>query len=229
MKVINDFLYGSDGKKVEYRPSPNVGAIKKSNNVFVVHFDAASSTQGLNWMLDKKSKVSAHLWLSREGKVVQLVPFNVTAWHAGESTWRGVNGINSSSIGIEIQNTGSQEYTDIQMNVLAEIFKALNEVYKLEIVGHEDIAPIRKNDPSGSKQDLFDWKRLFESVCVPITRMKTSSGLNLRRGQGTEFPVVKTLDKGIVVYELKRIGDWSKIQVEGTKQSGWVNNKYLTK
>lgn len=229
MKVIDNFLYGNDGKKVEYKPSPNTGAIKKTTNVFVVHFDAASSTQGLNWMLDKQAKVSAHLWLSREGRVVQLVPFNVTAWHAGESSWRGVKGINSSSIGIELQNTGSQEYTDAQMSKLQEIINALREVYTLEIVGHEDIAPIRKQDPSGSKQNLFDWKRLFDGIGVRSVKMQTIADLNVRRGQGTEFPVVKTLSRGTSVYELKRIGEWSKIQVEGNLQSGWCNNKFLTK
>gem|GEM_PF-270628 len=229
MKVENNFLFEDDGKQVEYRPSPNVGKDKKGYKVIVIHFDASSGLQGLNWLLNKNSKVSSELWLSREGKVIQLAPLNTTCWHAGVSTWRGLEGLNSYGIGIEIQNTGSQEYTDVQMDKLGEVVKPIVEKYGLEIVGHEDISPLRKNDPSGAKVNLFDWKRLFDAVGVKTTLYKTSSDLNVRRGQGIDYPVVTTLKKGVEVYELNRIGDWSKIQVKGSKQSGWTSNKYLVK
>jgi len=229
MKVINHLLYGDDGKQVSYKPSPNVGKAKKGYKVFVVHYDGSSGLQGLNWLLDKQSKVSAELWLSREGKTIQLAPFSVTCWHAGVSTWRNVEGMNSYGIGIELQNTGGQAYTDVQMDELGKIAKAVAGEYKLEIVGHEDIAPLRKEDPSGSKLALFDWKRLFDAAGVKTELFKASSDLNVRRGQGTQYPAVVTLKKGTEVYELNRVGDWSKIQVKGSKQSGWVSNKFLIK
>jgi len=229
MKVINNFLHDDDGVQVTYKPSPNVGGTRKPIKVFVIHFDAASGTQGLNWMLDKQAKVSAQLWESRDGKIIQLSPFNVVCWHAGESTWRGVKGLNSSSIGIELQNTGSQEYTDVQMDNLGRIAKCLVDTYGVEIVGHEDISPIRKSDPSGSKLLLFDWKRLFDSAGVKTELYKTTADLNVRRGQSTDYPAVTRLKLGTEVYELNRVGEWSKIQVKGSLQSGWVNNFYLKK
>jgi len=229
MKVQNNFLFGDDGKQVAYKASPNIGKAKKGYKLMVIHFDGASGTQGLNWLLDKTSKVSSELWLSREGKVIQLAPFNVTCWHAGVSVWRGLEGINSYGIGIEVQNTGGQAYTDIQMDELGKVVKSLVETYKLEIVGHEDIAPIRKSDPSGTKLLLFDWKRLFDAVGVHTELYNTTADLNVRRGQGTDYPAVTKLKLGTEVYELNRVGEWSKIQVKGSMQSGWVSNKYLTK
>lgn len=229
MEVKDNYLYGDDRVRVSYRPSPNIGKAKKGFKVLVIHFDGASGTQGLDWLLNDKSDVSSELWLSREGKVIQLAPFNITCWHAGESTWRGVNGLNSYGIGIEIQNTGGQAYTDIQMVELGKIAKALVEKYSLEIVGHEDIAPIRKSDPSGTKLTLFDWKELFDAVGIETVLYKTTADLNVRRGQSTSYPAVTKLKTGTEVFELNRVGEWSKIQVKGSTQSGWVSNQYLTK
>lgn len=229
MTVKDNFLIGDDGVRVTYKPSPNVGKAKKGDKVLVIHFDGASGTQGLNWLLDKQSKVSSELWLSREGKTIQLAPFNVTCWHAGESVWRNTSGINSYGIGIEVQNTGGQAYTDVQMIELGKIAKALVSAYNLEIVGHEDIAPIRKSDPSGTKLLLFDWKRLFDDAGVHTELYKTTADLNVRRGQSTDYPAVTKLIKGTEVYELNRVGEWSKIQVKGGMQSGWVNNRFLIK
>jgi len=169
------------------------------------------------------------LWLSREGKIIQLAPFNVTCWHAGVSSWRGLEGMNSYAIGIEVQNTGGQEYTDVQMDKLGAALKPIVEQYGLEIVGHEDVAPLRKVDPSGTKLLLFDWKRLFDAVGGYTGLYTTTADLNVRRGQGTNYPAVTKLPKGTEVYELNRIGDWSKMQVKGSKQSGWISNKYLNK
>lgn len=228
MKVENNFLFEDDGKQVSYRPSPNVGKAKKGYKVMIIHFDGASGRQGLNWLLDKQSKVSSELWLSREGEVIQLAPFNITCWHAGVSSWRGFEGMNSYAIGIEVQNTGGQAYTDVQMDKLGQLVKPIVEKYNLEIVGHEDVAPIRKVDPSGTNVNLFDWKGLFDAVGVHTELYKTTSDLNVRRGQGTNYPVVTQLKKGAEVYELNRIGEWSKIQVKGSLQAGWVNNKYFT-
>lgn len=212
---------------VEFKPSPNVGGKKKDYKFLVIHYDASSALQGLNWMLDDKSDVSAELWIGRDARLVQLVPFNMTAWHAGKSEFRQVEGLNSYAIGIELQNTGGQAYTDTQMDKLGEVAKLLVDTYGLEIIGHEDCSPQRKSDPSGSKVNMFDWKRLFNDCEIPTPKLTTISDLNIRRGQGTQYPVVLTLKKGTEVFELNRVGEWSKIQVKGTLQSGWINNRFL--
>ncbi|RZK65036.1 MAG: hypothetical protein EOO92_26810 [Pedobacter sp.] len=221
---------------VPFKASPNIGKNKAgvpltlTPKILIQHFDAsANATGAISWMLSPKSKVSAHLHIDRDGNITQLVAFNRVAYHAGESEWRGLIGMNSGSIGIEIQNTGSQEYTTKQMNAVAEVSKLLVEYYALtEVVGHEDVAPIRKNDPSGTKVNLFDWAGLL-IVCglTPSTKI-TSADLNIRRGQGTQYPVVTKIPKGKKVFELNKVGSWSKIQIVGSNQSGWVSNAYLT-
>lgn len=96
-----------NGNAVAYRASPNVGG--GLNPEYIVLHDTAS---GLNdggsiaWLTDRASKVSAHVVIGRDGKITQLVPFNVKAWHAGQSVWRGRPLLNGFSIGIEIINPG---------------------------------------------------------------------------------------------------------------------------
>lgn len=151
MKVIKNRLEG-----VAFKPTPNKGGIIKP--IFIVmHYDAASnSTSAINWMTNPKSQVSAHIHISLEGVVTQLVDFNVKAWHAGKSEWKGYKNLNDHSIGIELQNTGSQEYTDIQIVKAMEVCLAISGAYPIqEIVGHSDIAPWRKGDPG--KQ--FPWAK----------------------------------------------------------------------
>ncbi|WP_307288791.1 N-acetylmuramoyl-L-alanine amidase [Pedobacter agri] len=220
-----------------FKPSPNIGKNKAgvplnlTPQYLIQHFDAAANATGaISWMLSPKSKVSAHLHIDREGNITQLVAFNRIAHHAGESEWRGLFGMNSRSIGIEIQNTGSQDYTAKQMDAVAEVSKLLVSYYNLkEVIGHEDVAPIRKNDPSGTKVNLFDWAGLLIVCGLAPSTKATTADLNIRRGQGTQFPVVTKIPKGDAVFELNRIGTWSKIQVVGSNQSGWVSNAYLTK
>lgn len=139
---------------VAYRATPNKGSVITPIYI-VMHYDAApNATSAINWMTDPKSQVSAHLHISREGVVTQLVPFNQKAWHAGVSKWNGLTGLNSYSIGIELQNTGMQEYTKAQLDAAIEVCKAIIANYNIQdIIGHNDIAPGRKPDPG--KQ--FPW------------------------------------------------------------------------
>lgn len=143
MEIVNDKLVG-----VRYVPTKNVGG--RITPIFIVmHYDAASNaTSAINWMCNPKSEVSAHLHISREGVITQLAPFTTKCWHAGKSSWKGYVGLNSYSIGIELQNDGIQEYTEIQLAKAEAVCRALVKKYRIkEIVGHSDIAPGRKADP----------------------------------------------------------------------------------
>lgn len=109
-------------------------------------------------------RVSAHVFLDREGHLLQFVPFSEIAWHAGVSSWRGRTGCNRFSIGIELEGTDDLAYTDAQYFALAGVLRALFVTYpKLgrdAIVGHSEIAPGRKTDPGPA----FDWQRLFRML-----------------------------------------------------------------
>ncbi len=105
-------------------------------------------------------RVSAHVVIKREGKVIQYVPFHRRAWHAGMSEFQGRRSCNDFSIGIELEGRNEDSYEEMQYGVLAELSKLIMRVWPgiaLErIVGHCDIAPGRKTDPGPA----FDWGRL---------------------------------------------------------------------
>ena len=105
-------------------------------------------------------KVSSHLLIKRDGHIVQYVPFNKRAWHAGASNYKSRDQCNDYSIGIELEGTETIAYTDEQYQQLVAVLKVLLDHYpKLSIdhiTGHCHIAPSRKIDPGES----FDWGRL---------------------------------------------------------------------
>lgn len=104
--TIKDHLLYKDGKPVPFKKSPNVGGVIKPT-LLVMHYTGALSTSSaINTLTNPKYKVSAHLVLSPEGEVTQLVPFNKAAWHAGISKWKNKSGVNNFSIGIEMVNAG---------------------------------------------------------------------------------------------------------------------------
>jgi AmpD protein len=107
-------------------------------------------------------KVSAHLLIKRTGDIIQYVPFNKRAWHAGISNYQGRERCNDFSIGIELEGTEFIPYTDAQYKQLNTVIRVLLDTYpnlsKQAITGHSDIAPDRKTDPGAS----FDWHRLMD-------------------------------------------------------------------
>ena len=108
--------------------------------------------------------VSSHLLIRRAGEMVQFVPFDRRAWHAGVSCWGERQGCNDFSIGIELEGTDDTPYTDAQYTVLASVIAALRRAYPTlgveALVGHCDVAPGRKTDPGPS----FDWDRLRRTL-----------------------------------------------------------------
>jgi len=109
-------------------------------------------------------RVSAHFLVRRGGGIVQFVPCDKRAWHAGVSSYAGRERCNDFSIGIELEGTEDVAYTDSQYEALAALIRALSARYPIsDIVGHSDIAPGRKTDPGPA----FDWIRLRESLRRP--------------------------------------------------------------
>lgn len=112
----------------------------------------------------KGLEVSAHCFVRRNGRIIQFVPFDKRAWHAGRSIFQGRENCNDFSIGIELEGTGEISYTDEQYKALAELTRVIMQTYpqitKKGITGHENIAPDRKTDPGPS----FDWKRYLKSI-----------------------------------------------------------------
>ena len=116
-------------------------------------------------------RVSAHFLIRREGSLAQFVPCALRAWHAGVSSWRGLEHCNDYSIGIELEGADDIPYTDAQYLTLAALTRALRRRYRIrDVAGHCEIAPGRKTDPGAS----FDWKR-FRHLLVPRTRRRVAA------------------------------------------------------
>ena len=109
-------------------------------------------------------KVSCHILIKRNGEVIQFVPFNKRAWHAGVSSFNGQDDCNNFSIGIELEGSDDDYYEEDQYKVLCSLTSVLMSEYDLitkdRIKGHSDIAPGRKTDPG----NLFDWSRYLDNV-----------------------------------------------------------------
>ncbi len=102
-------------------------------------------------------RVSAHFLIARDGSLTQFVSCAARAWHAGRSTWEGRSACNDFSIGIEIEGSEFEPYTEDQYAALAVLHEALRAAYPIRATrGHSEIAPGRKFDPG----PLFDWTRL---------------------------------------------------------------------
>lgn len=229
---IKDHILYQNGVKVTQKPSPNRGGTIVPEYI-VAHYTASSTATGaISWMQDPKSKVSAHLHIDRDGNVVQLVDLNRAAWHAGKSTWKGRSGLNSFSLGIELQNTSTQEYTVIQIEQTIAVCKAFAEAYPIEeILGHSEIAPGRKQDPGPQfpmqkVRDAVFNSRLEESSDKAISK-RTAADLHLRKGPGTNFASLTVLKSGSEVNVLEEKNSWSRVFVCDLRLEGWCSSKYL--
>ena len=114
-------------------------------------------------------RVSAHLLIRRNGDVIQFVPFNRKAWHAGKSSFEDREDCNDFSIGVELEGTDRDPFSDRQYMALTDITLDLLATYSsltaARIVGHSDIAPGRKSDPG----PCFDWERYKRSLSAQNT------------------------------------------------------------
>lgn len=142
------------------RPSVNFGA-RRPNYVIIHHTSDDTAEESLRTLLDPAREVSAHYLIGRDGSLYYLVDELARAWHAGESYWGGLSDLNSASIGIELDNNGFEPFAGPMIDTLLRLLDDLKTRYKIptaNFLGHGDIIPGRKVDPSR----LFPWKLLAE-------------------------------------------------------------------
>jgi N-acetylmuramoyl-L-alanine amidase len=135
--------------------------MRKPNFVIIHHTAQNSCEQTLQTFTKPKTQVSAHYVICKDGTVHHMLNDYLRAWHAGTSKWGNLSDINSSSIGIELDNDGFEAFSEAQMAALEKLLQKLKENYKIpkaNFIGHADIAPTRKNDPNVN----FDWKKLSD-------------------------------------------------------------------
>ncbi|MES2022012.1 MAG: N-acetylmuramoyl-L-alanine amidase [Pseudomonadota bacterium] len=145
-------------------PSPNYDERTLPVSMIVLHYTGMQTAQAaIDRLRDPDAKVSAHYLIAEDGTILRMVDEEKRAWHAGKSRWRGIEDVNSASIGIEIVNPGHEfgyrpfleEQIDALIPLVADI-TARHGITRGNVVGHSDIAPTRKQDPG----ELFPWSRL---------------------------------------------------------------------
>ena len=145
----------------------------------IIHYSGMQSGRvSMNRLKNPKSKVSCHYFIERNGNIFKMVEDDKIAWHAGKSKWKDLKNLNKHSIGIEIQNKGHfinyQSFTKKQIFSLIKLIKLLMKKYKINkknILGHSDIAPLRKLDPG----EKFPWNYLSKkgvAVWYPKNKIK---------------------------------------------------------
>ncbi|CAM3718559.1 N-acetylmuramoyl-L-alanine amidase [Mucilaginibacter galii] len=156
-------LTDSAGKRI---PSEFVSTVnfnlRKPNYVIIHHTAQDSVKQTLNTFTLVRTQVSAHYVVSRDGKVYHMLNDYLRSWHAGVSKWGSVTDMNSCSIGIEIDNNGLEPFQDAQIKSLILLLAKLKKAYNIptaNFIGHSDIAPGRKTDPSA----YFPWQTLAKN------------------------------------------------------------------
>lgn len=136
--------------------------LRKPNYIIIHHTAQDSIQQTIKTFTVTRTQVSAHYVIADDGSVVQMLNDYLRAWHAGRGSWGKDTDINSSSIGIELDNNGTEAFSEAQITSLMSLLSKLKKEYNIptqNIIGHSDIAPTRKNDPSA----LFPWNILAEN------------------------------------------------------------------
>ena len=160
MNNLNVLLRNSPKFKTKIRSNKGI-------KIIVIHYTGMQSeVDALNRLTDFKSKVSCHYLINEKGQIICIIPCNHTAWHAGKSRWGKLSSLNKYSIGIELVNPGHnfgyKKFRKKQISSLIQLIKKLIKKYNIDkknIVGHSDIAPLRKKDPG----EKFPWKILAKS------------------------------------------------------------------
>jgi N-acetylmuramoyl-L-alanine amidase len=153
----------------EVLPSPNNGERRDGRrpDMIVLHYTGmADAEAALELLRARGSDVSCHYFVFEDGRIIQMVPENRRAWHAGVATWGSDTDINSCSIGVEIANPGHDHgYPDFPKRQIAAVtalcrsIQTRHTIPTTRVVAHSDVAPARKQDPG----EKFPWRTLYDS------------------------------------------------------------------
>lgn len=136
--------------------------MRKPNFVIIHHTAQSACDTTLRTFTLPRTQVSAHYVICKDGTIHHMLNDYLRAWHAGASQWGNLTDVNSSSIGIELDNNGFEPFPEAQINSLLILLKKLkkdNNIPAANFIGHADIAPKRKNDPNKN----FPWQQLAQN------------------------------------------------------------------
>ena len=204
--------------------SPNFNPKKRTSKqirFIIFHYTGMKNeSDALNRLTDIQSEVSCHYLIKNNGEIIKLVPDLYIAWHAGKSSWQNYKSLNQNSIGIEITNPGHEHgyknFTQKQITSLLRLGKLLIKKYKISsknILGHSDVAVLRKKDPG----EKFPWKYLSKNE-IGIWHTLNKQDLTKNRKLKTN-----KIEKSIFLRNLFKIGYSKEYPKDKDK------NKYLRK
>ena len=183
-------------EKMSINYSPNFDREKRSNSkvkYLIFHYTGMKSENAaIKRLTNESTKVSCHYFIKNNGEIVKIVPDLYIAWHAGISSWKKDKSINSNSIGVEIYNPGHnhgyKKFNQKQVASIIYLSKKLKKKYKIKkenILGHSDIAPLRKKDPGEkfpwkllNKKKISLWHSLSEKNCKKLRSIKLNDSEN---------------------------------------------------
>ena len=183
-------------EKMSINYSPNFDLKKRTSSkvkYLIFHYTGMrSENAAIKRLTSKSSKVSCHYLIKKNGAIIKIVPDLYIAWHAGISSWKKDKSLNSNSIGIEISNPGHdykyKNFSQKQITSIINLSKNLKKKYKIKkenILGHSDIAPLRKKDPGEkfpwkllNKKKICLWHNLSEKNCKKLRGIKLNDSNN---------------------------------------------------
>ncbi len=201
---------------LNYSPNFEIKKRKPNRIKFIIyHYTGMKKeSEAINRLTNEKSKVSSHYFIKKNGEILTLVPNLYIAWHAGISSWKKYKSINKYSIGIEISNPGHdnsyKNFSKKQINSVFKLSHFLIKKYKIKptnILGHSDIAPLRKKDPG----EKFPWK-YFSKKKIGFWHNINSKKLLKERNQ-----ILSVSEKLIFIKNLYKIGYPKKIGIKESK------------
>jgi len=176
---------GIDSVKIAETWAGTVNFSMRKPNLVIIHHTAQNSCdQTINTFILPRTEVSAHYVICKDGTVQHMLGDYLRGWHAGAGKWGNTTDINSVSIGIELDNNGFEPFTESQVNNLLVVLKSLKKKYNIptaNFIGHADIAPGRKVDPSR----FFPWQQLAANgfgYWYDTTQVKQPENFNALQG-----------------------------------------------
>lgn len=161
-RPVTDSVIADSFKMPEFAVVTTNFSMRRPNMVIIHHTAQDSCAQTLYTFTQQRTQVSAHYVICKDGTLHHILNDYLRAWHAGVGKWGNNNDINSTSIGIELDNNGRDNFSLAQINTLLGLLDTLKNKYNIpyqNYLGHSDIAPSRKVDPSV----LFPWKLLADN------------------------------------------------------------------
>lgn len=200
--IKDNKLSDTEGKvKISFQETPNVSGPFTSGlpDTIVIHYTAGSSLKSsASWLRNPQANASAHLVVGKSGEVIQLAPFNIKTWHAGRSTWKGRNGLNQYSIGIEIDNAGVLKqspdgyYTSFSKKVDTENVVLAKHKLDTEVKGWEAYTP--------EQIDVVEQICLALKQAYPISEIVGHEDIapSRKRDPGPAFPMLALQSKVMI-------------------------------